>query len=281
MPVELTVAYWTISGTFPGIEPEYSRFGFQQRVEAASKAGFTGMGFWHADLEHVLEHNSLPEMKRVLDNNGIQNIEVEFLTDWFLDGERKKQSDARKKMLMEAAEVLEAKQIKVGDFFQEQCSMPRLIDAFAALCAEAGEHGTRIAFEPMAVSMVHTLEDSLAMFRGAGAKNGGIVLDLWHMINLGIPLEQVAAFPAEYLFGAEVNDGVFETSSDGQRKPNVHRKFCGDGEFDIQGFIDAVSKTGYNGPWGIEIFSQDLLDRPLEELTARAYKTTRDRLGRL
>lgn len=270
---ELTVAYWTIAGAFPGVGPEHSLFDFQDRVEAAARAGFSGMGIWHADLEHILERRTLKEMKQILDDNGMRHTEVEFLTDWFLDGERKKQSDVQRKKLLEAAEGLQARQVKVGDFYRRECSMPRLIDSFAALCAEAAEYGTRIVFEPMAVSMVHTLKDVLAMVKGAGAKNGGIMLDLWHVLNLGISYEEVGRIPLQYVFGAEVNDGTLRTSAGTCRELIVNRRFCGEGEFDIKGFIEAVEKTCYSGPWGVEVFSEDLLNTPMEELNTRAFNT--------
>jgi sugar phosphate isomerase/epimerase len=270
---ELTVAYWTIAGAFPGIEPEFSPFDFKDRVEAAAHAGFSGMGIWHADLDHILQRRTLGEMKQIFDDNGIKNIELEFLTDWFLTGELKKQSDIRKKKLLTAAEALQATQIKVGDFYQRKCSMPRLIESFAALCAEAAEHGTRIAFEPMAVTVIHTLEDSLALVKGANAKNGGVVLDLWHVVNLGISYEKVGRFPSQYLFGAEVCDGRFKTSKS-SREPIVNRTFCGEGEFDIQGFVEAIQRTNYAGPWGVEIFSEELLTMPLPALATRAFESS-------
>src|ERR1041385_2088062 len=152
---DLTVAYWTISGSFPGVAPEYSRFDFKQRVEQASRAGFRGLGLWHADLEHILEHQTLREMKQILDDNGIKYLELEFLVDWFLDGELKQQSDIRKQKLLTAAEALGAIQIKVGDFSNRKCSLAQITDAFSELCRDAVEHGTRIAFEPMAVSMIN------------------------------------------------------------------------------------------------------------------------------
>jgi sugar phosphate isomerase/epimerase len=273
-PVELITAYWTISGAFPGDEPEYSPFDFKDRVEAAARAGFKGMGIWHADLDHILERRTLQEMKQILDDNGMKYVEVEFLADWFLDGERKKQSDIRKKKLFAAAEALHAKQVKVGDFYYEKCPMPRLIESFAALCAEAAEHGTKIAFEPMAAAMVHTLEDSLAMVEGAGAKNGGIVLDIWHMVNLGISNDQVSRVPLQYLYGVEVNDAI--KAKIGTLPPEVvePRTFCGEGDFDIKGFIGTLEKTGYAGPWGIEVFAKELVGIPLGELTTRAFNTT-------
>jgi sugar phosphate isomerase/epimerase len=170
--------------------------------------------------------------------------------------------------------VLQARQVKVGDFYHEKCPMPRLIEAFAGLCAEAAEHRTRIAFEPMAAAMVRTLEDSLAMVAGAGAKHCEIVLDLWHMVNLGISYDEVGRAPLQCLFGVEVNDAIKERIGSLPPEAVEPRTFCGEGDFDLKGFIRCVEKTGYAGPWGTEVFARELLEMPLEELTRRAFKTT-------
>src|SRR5688572_6784727 len=78
---DLMNLYWTAAGIFPGVA-EISRFDFQARVEAAARAGFKGIGIWHTDLEHILIQRTLPEMKSILADNGIQHLELEFLTDW-------------------------------------------------------------------------------------------------------------------------------------------------------------------------------------------------------
>ena len=273
--VELLASYWTIAGgALPHTDREYSPFDFRDRVEAAAKAGFRGFGLWHADLAHVLESRSLQEMRQIFDDNGIKHIELEFLTDWFLDGERKQQSDLQKRKLMSAAEVLGAKHVKVGDFFSEKYSMPRLIESFAALCSEAAEHGTRIGFELMPFAMLTTLEDSLTMVEGAGAANGGIIFDLWHVVKLGIPYEAVARVPSQYVLGVELNDGTFEAPWSLHEDTINHRRLCGEGEFDIGSFIDSVERTGYKGPYGIEVLSEELRQKSLEELATRSFNTT-------
>jgi sugar phosphate isomerase/epimerase len=272
--VELLASYWTISSGLPHTDREYSPFDFKDRVEAAARAGFKGFGLWHADLDHVLESRSLKEMKQILDDNGMKYVELEFLTDWFLDGERKKQSDIQKQKLLMAAEALQARHVKVGDFFREQCPMPRLIDAFAELCADAAQHGTRIGFELMPFSMIDTLADSLAMVAGAGAENGGIVFDLWHLVKLKIPYEEVGRVPAQYLLSVELNDGTFEAPWSLHEDTINHRRLCGEGEFDIKSFVDCVQRAGYAGPWGIEVLSEELRQWSLEKLTTRSFETT-------
>jgi sugar phosphate isomerase/epimerase len=272
---DLLASYWTISGgALPHTDREYSPFDFADRVEAAARAGFKGFGLWHADLEHILEHRSLKEMKQVFDDNGIKHIELEFLTDWFLDGERKQHSDQRKQLLLRAAEALGAHHVKVGDFFREKCPMARLVEAFAALCAEAAEHGTLIGFELMPFAMLDTLQDSLAMIEAAGAKNGGISFDLWHIVKLGIPYADVARVPPGYIISVELNDGTFEAPWSLHEDTVNHRRFCGEGEFDVRGFIECLQSAGYEGPWGIEVLSGELRQLPLNAVVERAYQTT-------
>jgi sugar phosphate isomerase/epimerase len=273
--VDLVASYWTIAGNVhPHSETEYSPYDFEDRVVAASKAGFKGMGLKEADLEHILERRSLKDIKHILDDNGIKHVELEFITDWFLEGEKKKKSDQTKQMLLAAAEALGARHIKVGDFDTQITPMPRLIESFAALCADAANYGTKILFELIVDAMIKTLPETLEMVEGAGAKNGGIMLDLWHIVKLHIPYEDVARIPAQYLLGVELNDGTLECPWSLHEDTVNHRKFCGEGEFDVKGFVNCLLKAGYKGPWGIEVLSQELRKKSLEEAATRAYKTT-------
>jgi len=272
--VELLASYWTISGGLPHTDREYSPYDFKDRVEAVARAGFRGMGIWHSDLDRVREKYSLREMKQILDDNGIRHVELEFLGDWFLDGERKKQSDIRKQKLFEAAEVLRAYHVKVGDFYQEKCTPERLVESFAALCREAADHGTKIGFELMPFAMIRTLDESLAMVQGAGQPNGGIAFDMWHIAKLGIPYEELARVPRQHVISVELNDGTFQCPWSLHEDTINHRRFCGEGEFDVRGFIGAMQKTGYQGPWGIEVLSEELRKQPLADVVPRAFRTT-------
>jgi sugar phosphate isomerase/epimerase len=122
--------------------------------------------------------------------------------------------------------------------------------------------------------LIRTLEESLAMVKGSGAKNGGICFDLWHMAKMGIPNEEMARVPLEYIVSVEVNDGTFAAPWSLHEDTINHRRLCGEGEFDVKGFIASMKTAGYNGPWGIEVLSAELRKLPLEEVTQRAFKTT-------
>ncbi|HYT33947.1 MAG TPA: TIM barrel protein, partial [Ktedonobacteraceae bacterium] len=55
-----------------------------------------------------------------------------------------------------------------------------------------------------------------------------------------------------------------------------HRRLCGEGAFDIPAFLKAIDETGYQGPYAVEIISQEHRHLPLEEEAKRSFETTRD-----
>jgi sugar phosphate isomerase/epimerase len=280
--VQLVASYWTLAGgAEPHTDHEYSHFTFQDRVSAAAEAGFTGFGIWHADLEHTLKSQSLRDMRRILDDHGMMHIELEFLTDWwFQEGPRQAVCEQRKRLLLDAAEALHAHHIKVGDFLNTPCPMPQLIDSFAALCEQAAARGTEVVFELMPFAQINTLPAALELVEGADARNGGIIIDLWHVVKLGIAYDDVARIPARFLGGIEINDGTFQAPWDLVTDTTQHRRLCGEGEFDVRGFVATMLAAGYQGAWGIEVLNADMRTWPLERLAQRAAATTRAQFPR-
>lgn len=275
--IELVASYWTLAtGAVPHTDHDYSTASFEQRVAAAAHAGFKGVGIWHGDLAHSLKRLGLRDMRRILDDHGMQHIELEFLADWwFQDGERKVASDARKHLLLEAAEVLGARYVKVGDFLNTPCPMPRLIESFAALCHEARDYGTSILFEPMIFAQINTLAGALELVTSVDAPNGGLVLDLWNIVKLGVAYADAARVPARFLGAIEINDGTFTAPWDMVTDTTSHRRLCGEGEFDVRGFVSTMLAAGYTGPWGIEVLNAQMRTWPPEKAAERAAVTTR------
>lgn len=270
-------SYWTLAGgAYPHTDHEYSRFGFRERAEAAGRVGFTAMGFWHADLEYTLDNLTLEEMRQILDDNGIQHVELEFLTDWFVDDpQRRRESDRIRKLLLDAAEALGARHIKVGDFRNERCSRQKLTEEFGNLCRQAADRGTGVLVEFMPFSVFSSLDDTLALCRGTAAPNGGFIFDLWHVYMLGISYAEIEEkLGRDDLFSVELNDGPAAVPDDLLNATINQRLLCGQGEFDIPGFIELMERFGYNGLWGIEVLNRELREQPLDEIMKQTFDTT-------
>ncbi len=277
--VELVGLYWTVSGPVEvHVGREWSTFDWRDRCEEAAKVGFRGIGIWHADLEHVLETRSLREMKDVFDAAGLEHLELEFLMDWFLDpgDERRAASDAHRRLLFEAAAVLGAHHIKVGNIPGAECPLEQVTERFAELCADAAEHhDAAIAYELMPFDPnVRGLDDAMALVAGAGAPNGGIAIDTWHMGKLGIAPEELRRIPVEHLAWVELSDGQHEDMPDKVDETINHRRLPGEGEFEVAAYVEVLREHGYPGPWGVEVLSEELRNLPMEEIFRRAYETT-------
>ena len=281
---ELLGLYWTTSGPAePHYGREWSLFDLEDRCSQAARVGFSGIGLWHADLEHILETRTLGEIAQLLDEHGLRHLELEFLSHWFLEpgDERRAASDRLRERLWEAAAALPAHHVKVGNIPGTPCDPDTLTERFAELCADAAEHhDARIVYEFMPPDVnVHDLDTALALVEGANAPNGSLAIDTWHMAKLGIAPDALGATPARHLGWVELSDGQWEDMDDPVDETINHRELPGEGEFPIREYVAAVRDAGYPGPWGVEVLSEKLRALPIEAIFDRAYTTSMAQLS--
>jgi sugar phosphate isomerase/epimerase len=279
MSSDLVALYWTTSGP---VEVhggrEWSLFDIAERCAQAERAGFKGLGIWHADLEHILETRSLADLKTLLDDHGLEHLELECLLDWMLDpaDENRRAADATRELLFEAAAVLDPHHIKVANIFSRQCELPLLTERYGELCAEAAERtDAKMVYEFMPPDPnVRDVDTALAVVKGAGTGNAAIAIDTWHMAKLGIPLDDLRRIPAQYFGWFELSDGQWENMPDPVNETINHRALPGEGEFPIRDYVAAARDAGYEGPWGVEVLSEKLRRLPIDQIFDRTYETS-------
>lgn len=281
---DLLALYWTVSGPVEvHIGREWSLFDWRDRCEQAARVGMAGLGLWHADLEHLLETRTLSELKQIMDDNGLRYLELEFLMDWFLDpdDERRRASDETRTLLFEAAAELDAHHIKVGNIPGTPCELPQLTERYAELCANAAEHhDAKIVYELMPFDVnVRDLDTALAVVEGADASNGGLAIDTWHMAKLGIEPDDLRRVPTRFLSWVELSDGRYESLPDLVDETVNHRELPGEGEFPIGSYVAVGREMGYQGPWGVEVLSEELRNLPIDQIFERAYETSSAQLA--
>jgi sugar phosphate isomerase/epimerase len=279
--IELIASYWTIAGdVYPMGPNEISPFPFEKRVEIAARAGYRGMGLLHADLMAVANRLGLKEMRRILDVNGMHHVELEFLSDWYAQGQVRAESDRVRKDLLEAAEALSARCIKVAPGIGEPSldnvalEMPRMIESFVALSREAEAYGTSIALESMPFSNIRTISTALELVSMDPQPNGGLYLDIWHIARGGIDNSEVERIPQQFIKAVELDDADKDVVGTLWDDTRFHRRLCGEGAFDIPAFLKAIDETGYRGPYAVEIISQEHRRLSLEEEAKRSFETT-------
>jgi sugar phosphate isomerase/epimerase len=276
---ELLGLYWTVSGPVDvHTGREWSLFDLRDRCAHASRVGFSGIGIWHADLEHVLETRTLAEVASLLDEYGLRHLELEFLMDWFLDpsDERRREGDRVRALLWEAAAALPAHHVKVGNIPGTPCDLDRLTESYAELCADAAEHhDAKIVYEFMPPDVnVHDLDTALALVEGANAPNGGLAIDTWHLGKLGIQPDDLRRIPLRHIGWVELSDGAYQSMPDLVEETINHRELPGEGEFPIRDYVSALRDVGHDGPWGVEVLSERLRSLPIEQIFDRAYATS-------
>ena len=277
----ILAAYWTLAGDcFPGGKTEVSPYSFESRVAAAAATGYSGLGLVHADICHLRDTIGFGRMRAIMDAHGMRDLEVEIFSDWFANGERRAQSDIIRGDLLVAAQELGANHIKIaGDMHGEDWPLAVMADAFGVLCLEAERAGTLVGIEVMPWSNLNTIENTMAVVNAANVKNGGVLLDIWHMERGNVPFDDIGRLPADKIISIELDDGPAQPAEDLWHETLHDRLLCGEGAFDIPGFLAQVRQAGYNGPVGVEMLSKDHRKLPLDQMAKCAFDSVRRALA--
>jgi sugar phosphate isomerase/epimerase len=282
--IDLLASYWTFAGPRrpSADETQVSPWTLEERIGAVRAAGFAGAGFLHEDLIHWERQVDLRKLRRILDGNDIRYVELEMLFDFAGKTRGKQELADMRSHLLRAATILDAAHIKVGSAFGPGPCRPEdmMVEAFVQLCREAKGSGTRIALEPMPFTELSTPAMALKVVEAANQDNGGIVLDIWHVARAGVPFDELRSIPGDRIFAVELNDAPLCAADDLALEATEARLLCGHGELDIVGFLEAVSATGFDGPFGVEILSKEHRKLPLQEQTERAFTTAMAQLQR-
>ncbi|GAA3552032.1 sugar phosphate isomerase/epimerase [Microlunatus spumicola] len=273
-PLEFVAACWTSAGdVMPLRGPDTSPLDVRTRIEAVSRAGYTGFGLTHADLRVARETVGLPTVAQLLRDNGLTTVQLERVVDWWTTGERRARSDALRQDLFDACAVLGVDNIKIGaDDDGEPVTYDELCAGFDALADAGREAGVRIAYEntPFSPPPIRTTEQAIDLVTDVGNANGGLMLDVWHAYRGGTPYDALLRLAPERLFGVELDDGAAEVVGTQIEDTFDNRLFCGTGDFDVVSFVEVVRRLGWDGVWGIEHMSETDRRRPVEVVLREA-----------
>ena len=164
----------------------------------------------------------------------------------------------------------------MGNIVGTECDLERIVERYGELCEDAAHHtDALITYEFMPYDVnVTDVEKALRVVEGANAPNGGLALDTWHLGKLRLEPDDLRRIPPRFLSWVELCDGPYEYAEDRLDEVINRRKLPGEGEFPLQGYIAVCRELGYDGPWGIEVLSEDLRSLPIERIFDRAYETT-------
>jgi len=279
---------WTWAGdAAPARGDETSPVDISRRIEAVAAAGWQGVGIVHADLAKIDAEIGLAALKEMLDSHGITIVELEFITNWWTDGEQKKESDRVRDELFAAAAILEAKVVKTGAELQSfgattgSVNLDVFAEKFDALATAAGSHGVRVALEPMPMSNLTTIDAGAEFIKTVANPHGGLVVDTWHVARGGTEFSRLPEIlPMDHVFVVELDDAAAEPVGTLWDDTCDRRMNPGEGELGTVRFVEEMVRAGWTGHWGVEIIGEAQRQLPVERAVERTAAATREVLDR-
>jgi sugar phosphate isomerase/epimerase len=263
---DLVASFFTLTGAGFGEPPRYS---FVERCRAAAEAGFTGIGLHVDDLSRTVASGlDVDAMRAVLAETGLRVTEIEFLGGWALHEDAA--SLERTISGIEAvADAFGGRHVSAGEFrggipFDPEGAATRL-DEIARRLDQRGLLIAVEAFPWSALARPATVPDLLRRTR---SRNLGQLIDVWHFYNNGGDPDALTG----PVVAVQLNDGprVYE---DYLLHARAARKLPGEGELDITALLQAVHRTGFTGPWCVEVNTPEFRSLPVDEAARRAAAT--------
>lgn len=278
----LMATCWTTAGDAAPDRPDLrSPVPLRDRVEAATAAGFRGFGLHSADLPDAERTYGMSGIKSLFDDNGITHVELEAIPAWWSGSPAGTESYEARRALLRAAEALNARHIKVTpDDSGQPWDFSRWAGEFGRLAAQASDSGARLGIEFMPWANIGNVDEALRLVDEAGHDDGGVVIDAWHTERGGTDPAHLATLPADRIVGVELNDADSAVVGSMFEDTAHRRRYCGEGSFRLVDFVSALNRAGWDGPWGIEILSDEHRATSLGTAVQKAYDTTMPLLER-
>jgi sugar phosphate isomerase/epimerase len=251
------------SGTVRGVR-------FAERIAAARAGGLDAISFLDSDWERARDEEKLrpAELRAMLADAGLRVAEIDPLLNW-VPGCQSRMFGASEAEFYDIAEALGARSINLPLALPFPFPRELLTAAFAAVCDRAANLGLLVQLEPLPWTAVPSLEVAAAIVADAGRANGGIMLDAWHWARAGADLDAVARHGAR-ITGLQLSDAPAQGSDNPIFETLHERRLPGDGELDLLALLRALDAAGCTAPVGIEVFSDELVRLPAEEIGYRA-----------
>jgi sugar phosphate isomerase/epimerase len=125
----------------------------------------------------------------------------------------------------------------------------------------AGDHGVRLAVEPLSPILMNTdtfictFAHAKRIIESVDHPQFGLFLDVWHIWEEPDAVESIAQFGPK-IFGVHVNDWHDPRAFGDRALP-------GEGKIPLVPLLKAIRKTGYDGAYTLEVFSETHLEKSL------------------
>jgi 4-hydroxyphenylpyruvate dioxygenase len=141
------------------------------------------------------------------------------------------------------------------------------------LAERAACRNLRIGYEALAWGRhVNLYRQAWEIVRRAEHPHLGLILDSFHTLSLKDDPSGIASIPGERIFFLQMADAPL-LAMDVLQWARHFRCFPGQGQFDVEDFLEQVLRAGYTGPLSLEIFNDVFRETPNRRTATDAMRS--------
>ena len=247
----------------------------EQRVAAAHAAGCSHISVGFNDVRAAQEQGlDAATLGRQLRDRGL-GLVLDGITTWAPGSTLPKRNLVTAEEGMAIAAQLGARSINAVAIGRGPWSLPAMAERFAALCDEAMAFGASVHIEFAPESGVPNLTAAWELVERADRPNGGVLFDTWHFYRSHSDFELLRKIPADRMLAIQVSDAPVEITGSMWEDTLHHRLLPGDGAIDLTALFTALGPDAL-ALVGPEVFNDDLMSQPLDEVASTACARTRE-----
>lgn len=277
-------SYYTIAGDIiPVGKPiSASPFSLEERVREVSLSGFNGIGLQFDDIKESLKKYSPQEISALFKQNELAHIDFELFTDWVYCSYDVESEAKDLVSFLDLSQKIGVKTIKIAaelpplklnlsnkEYVQKLKSLSRFIENYDLI----------LNLEFMPFSGIKNLKNAYEIITELDHPQIKLLIDIWHIERANTPLEEILKIDPLYIGAVEIGDAYMTYDKDLLVDSYRNRLIPGEGDFNLSLFIKYLLKINYDGPWGVEIISEDFRKRPLKQLSQISYQSLKSILA--
>ena len=262
----ITISSWTLG----------DQCKFEDRVAAAKKAGYDGIGLRAETYVDALNEGLFDEdILAILKKYDMKVTEVEYIVQWAEDN-RSYEQKYKEQMCFHMCGLFGVKHINCG--LMENYSVEHTARKLKELCHRADK--LVIGVEPMPYSGIPDMAKSWAVVKASSCENAKLICDTWHWVraNQPVDLSVMADIPADKIVSIQIND-VWDRpyAKSILRDESMHDRLApGTGIGCTAAFVKMIREKGIEPlAVGVEVISDAILAKGIEEAAKHTFDNTK------
>jgi sugar phosphate isomerase/epimerase len=250
-----------------------NNWSLREAAEGCARAEVPWIALWR----NKVAETGLAQSKRIIDDAGLKVSSLcrGGMFPAATAAERASRIEDNRRAIDEAAELgAEVLVLVCGPAPDRDISGAREMveDAIEELVPYAQERGVILGIEPLHPmyaaerSVINTLAQATTIAENYTPQQVGVVVDVFHVWWDPDLYKQIARASGRIL-GFHVSDWIVPTPD-----MLLGRGMMGDGVIELRRIRQAVEAAGYQGPIEVEIFNQEIWDRPGDDVLAEMKK---------